>query len=238
MRKYYGVLSVAVLIIAALVLASCSGSGSRRVIDMYTPGDYYLGTVGYACSGDIALTYNAVTERWAYFDSANDIGTFDDVSGGGVAVPGGSYVTAAPAFFDTDEDGFADFFNVWIRGITSEAANNDDFRGYYINNPGKIAAAAYGPESLVFEPYVVLFIPCWQNLANGTLVPVFRFTEPGGPFSADQTGGYYWSYAGMGSVDDDPSGYGTKVIVFNWSGELGQFCGAVSVHSSGYGGAG
>ncbi len=234
MRKYFGVLSVAVLIIAALALAGCSGSGSRRVIDMFTPGDYYLGAVGYADTGDIALGYNDVTDRWAYFDSANDIGAFDDVSGGGVAIPGGSYVAAGPAFFDTNEDGWADFFSVWIRGITAEAANNDDFRGYYMANPGKIGAAAYGPESLVFDQYCVLFIPIWQNLANGTSVAVYRYVDYGA-FSADQASGY-WSYAGMGSVDDDPSGFGTKVVVFNWAGELGQFCAAVSVHSSGYGG--
>ncbi len=232
MRKYFGVLSVAVLIIAVLALASCSGSGSRRVIDIFTPGDYYLGTVGYADTGDFALGYNDVTDRWAYFDSANDIGAFDDISGGGVAIPGGSYVVAGPAFFDTNEDGWADFFNVWMRGITAEAANNDDFRGYYMDNPGKIGAAAYGPEGLVFDEYCVLFIPIWQNLANGTSVAVYHYVYPV-VSQAPERG--FWSYAGMGTADDGPSG--GKVVVIH-STVLGQFCAAVSVHSSGYGGAG
>ncbi|OGK08578.1 MAG: hypothetical protein A2Y63_02250 [Candidatus Riflebacteria bacterium RBG_13_59_9] len=234
MRRYFGLLAVAVLVIGVLALASCSGSGSRRIIAIPTPGDYYLPIVGAADCGTFALGYNEDTEDWAYFDSADDVGAFEDVSGGGFAIPGGSYVTAAPEFFDEDGDGYADFFYAGIRGLTTEAANNDLYSGGFISNPGKIGGAAYIPAGLTFDPYIVLFIPISQDLANGTSVAVFYYTTSS-YVAGDQISGY-WSFVGYGSVDDSPAYEGQKVVVFNWSGGLGQFCAVVSVHSSGYGG--
>ncbi len=233
MRKYLGLLAVAMLVIVALALASCGGSGSRRIIASPTPGDFYLPLVGGADTGEWGLIYNTATLRYGWFNSAEDIGAFDEVSGGGMAIPGGAYVTAGPDSLDTNADGYPDFFYVGMRQLASFAANNDDFRGGSVATPAKIGGAWYFPDSLVFDPYIVLFLPISQNLAKGTSVAVFRWVTYT-TVASDQTAGY-WSYVGMGSVDNDPLNLGKKVVVFNWSGSLGMFAAVVTIHSSGSG---
>ena len=235
MRRYFGLLAVAVLV-TALALASCSGSGSRRIIAMPTPGDYYLPIVGAADTGTFALVYNETTKRWGWFNSADGVGAFETSAGGGMAVPGGSYVTGAPPDFDEDGDGWADFFWVGIRPLTSEAANNDTYVGGFIANPAKIGGAAYIPPDLVFDDYIVLFIPISQNLAIGTSVAVFKYITSSA-VAADQSAGY-WNFVGNGSVDYSPLSDAFKVVVFNWNGTLGQFAAVISLHSSGGGGGG
>jgi hypothetical protein len=231
MRKYLGLLAVVVLVIAALALSSCSGSGSRRIVPQGTPGDFYLPLIEGCSTGEFGLVYNDTTLRFGWFDAASDLGSFDETSGGGMAIPAGAYVTSSPASFDSTGDGNPDFFYEGMRGLSSLAANNDDFRGGSVVEPAKIGGAWYYPDELVFDPYIVLFIPISQNMADGSSVAVYRWVDYN-MTAADQVAGY-WSYVGMGSVDGDPLNLGHKVVVFNWSGSLGQFCTVVTVHSEG-----
>jgi hypothetical protein len=232
MRKYLGLLAVAVLIIAALALSSCSGSGSRAITWLPTPGGVYLPLIEGCDTGQWPLVYDADALRFGFFDVTDDLGSFDEnASGGGMAIPAGAYVTSAPSSFDTTGDGNPDFFFVGMRALASYAAENDDFRGGAVANPGKIGGAWYYPDELVFDPYIVLFIPISQNMANGSNVAIYRWVSYG-MVAADQAAGY-WSYVGMGSVDDDPLAMGRKVVVFNWSGSLGQFCAVVEIHTGG-----
>lgn len=233
MRKYLGLMAVAMLVIVVLALASCGGSGSRRIIASPTPGDFYLPLVGGADTGEWGLVYNETTLRFGWFNSADDIGAFDETSGGGMAIPGGCYITNGPDSLDTDADGNPDFFYVGMRQLASYAANTDVFSGGSVADPGKIGGAWYFPDELVVDPYIVLFIPISQNLANGTGVAIYRWVATNQTM-ADQTAGY-WSFVGMGSVDNDPLSLGRKVVVFNWSGSLGMFAAVVSIHGSGSG---
>jgi hypothetical protein len=233
MRKYLGLLAVAVLIIAALALSSCSGSGGRAITWLPTPGGYYLPFIEGCDTGQWPLIYDDTALRYGWFDVTDDLGSFDETSGGGMAIPAGAYVTSFPPAYDTTGDGNPDYFFVGMRGLASYAAENDVYTGGMLSEPAKIGGAWYYPDELVFDPYIVLFIPISQNLANGTSVAIYRFY--GYYAVATEQNAGYWSYVGMGSVDDDPLSLGTKVVVFNWSGSLGQFAAVVEVHSGGSG---
>jgi hypothetical protein len=230
MRKYLGLLAVAVLIIAALALSSCSGSGGRAITWLPTPGGVYLPVIEGCDTGQWPLSFDETNDLWGWFNVTDDLGSFDETSGGGMAIPAGAYVNSWPDSFDTNADGHPDFFFVGMRGLANYAAEND---GGIPTDYGKIGGAWYYPDELVFDPYIVLYIPISQNIVNGTNLGVYRWVGYG-TVATEQTAGY-WSYVGMGSVDDDALNLGRKVVVFNWSGSLGQFCVAVDMHSSGSG---
>ena len=234
MRKYSGLLAFAALLLAVLLLASCHGSGSRALIGIATPGTTYLPLMGSADIGPVYLSYNDVTKRWAWFNSVDAIGAWEETAGGGLAIPGGAYVTSAPAWFDSDEDGWADFFNVGVRPLSTLAAGSDLYQGGFMANPTKIGGATFIFDAFVFEPYAVLYIPISVNLANGTSVAVYRWVTSSA-FAADQSAGYWSFTGGYGQVDADVLGLGRKVVVFNWNGQLGQFAAVISQHYSGGG---
>jgi len=248
MRRLFGLMAVAALVAAFLALASCHGSGGRNIFAL--PGGFLGGSllpyVEGADAGNVPLTFSAVDQR-AYYDGDMSLGAWDDAAsaGGFVFVDETTafdiWNDAAGAYYDdfamldTNGDTFADFVNVWMRAMSTPAAEAEIGAGY-----AKIGGAAYGPDDLWVEN-MNLYLPMNQVFYDRA-VTVYRWSPAHGGSYVGQSAGVWtpltgFSYSVRSHPYDPFSGY-YVVEVLNYTGFLNEFGVFILYHGAGTGGTG
>ena len=235
----------AVIVMLALALTACGGTGNRLDTEGDGPGGgQYLPLVQQADSGWISLE---VLDGETLLDGrlaldGNDLVLADPFSGTAIRLLDNSNVATAEQIYDTDGNGVPNYIVVTIRALSAQAAANVtavDNEGSPIDPADfiKVGGAAFLPLDATFSAGVEITFPVNPSAdpTPGKVYPLYKFVDntiDGRQTAADVgTGTGVWEYV----TDVDVDGAGTTVT-FSAAG-LGQYCIATNtiIHDQGLG---
>jgi len=245
MRRLFGLMAVAALVAAFLALASCHGSGGRNIFAL--PGGFFGGSllpyVESADAGNVPLTFSAADQR-AYYHGDMSLGAWDDQASAGGFVfvndttsfdiwndAAGAYYDDF-AFLDTNADTYPDFVSVWMRAMSTPAAETEIGAGY-----AKVGGCSYGPGDLWVQN-MNLYLPLNQAFYDRA-VSLYRWNPAHSASYVGQTAGVWTPVTGFSySVRLHPfSAFGSMYVVevLNYTGFLDEFAVFILYHTAGQG---